>query len=94
MNPLIFVAVDLIALYLLVQAIYTSSRRLVSLGYAVLGFGLVIGLGFGAMFILVPERGTLVETNSTLEMIGAAITIGAPFAAVWGASQPPRRDKA
>ncbi len=50
MNPLVFVAVDLIALYLLVQAIYRSSRRLVSFGYAVLGFGLVIGLGFGAMF--------------------------------------------
>ncbi len=94
MNPIVFIAVDLIAVYLLVQAIYTSSRRLASLGYAVLGFGLVLGLGFGATFLLMPARGTVGDVNSTLNMVGSAGSIGAPFAAVWGAYQPARRVKA
>ncbi len=94
MNPLIFIVVDLVALYLLVKAIYTSSRRLVSLGYAVLAVGLVLGLGFGALYILAPDSGSVVETNRVIDMIGTATTIGAPFAAVWGASRPPRRGKA
>ncbi len=94
MNPLIFIVVDLVALYLLVKAIYTSSRRLVSFLYAVLAVVLVMGLGFGAVYILAPDSGSVVETNRVIDMIGTATTIGAPFAAVWGASRPPRRGKA
>ena len=94
MNPLVFIAVDLIGLYLLIKAIYTSSRRLVSLGYAVLAVGLILGLGFGAVYILSPDSGSVVETNAVLDKIGTACTLGAPFAAVWGASRPPRRGKA
>lgn len=94
MNDFVSIAIGLIGLLLLVNAIYTSSRRLASFGYAVLAFGLVVGLGIGAIFILMPDSGSVVETNRVLDMIGAAITIGAPLAGAWGASHPPRRGKA
>lgn len=94
MSDYFVVGLYIVAVCKLIHAIYTSSRRLVSFGYAVLGGALVIVLGFAAMFIFVRESATLLETNSKLQMIGAAITIGSPLAALWGANQPPRRDKA
>jgi hypothetical protein len=81
-------------LVLLIGAIKSSSRRLLSFGYAVGGFALVLVLGLVAMFLLTPRSGTVGEVNPVLDMIGMAITLAAPIAAVVGAYQPPRRAKA
>jgi hypothetical protein len=79
---------------LLIGAIKSSSRRLLSFGYAVGGFVLVLVLGLVAMFLLTPRSGTVGEVNAVLDMIGMAVTLAAPIAAVVGAHQPPRREKA
>jgi hypothetical protein len=85
---------DFALLVLLIGAIKNSSRRLLSVGYAVGGFALVLVLGLVAMFLLTPRSGTVEEINRVLDMIGMAITVAAPIAAVVGAYQPPRREKA
>ena len=93
MNPILLIVVYLVCLVLVIRLIYNSQRRWVSFGYAVLGFGLVAVLGIVATFLLVPARGTVMETNSVLDMVGTAISLAAPIAAVWGASIPPSRGK-
>ena len=85
---------DFWLLVLLIGAIKSSSRRLLSFGYAVGGFVLVLVLGLAAKFLLTPRSGTVREVNAALDMIGTVVTLVAPIAAVVGAHQPPRREKA
>lgn len=89
-NPILGL-IPLVCLVLLIRAVYTSSRRGLSLGYAVGALALVCGLGFLAMVLLAPRQSSVVETNATLDMIGAAVQILAPIAAVVAANNPPRR---
>ncbi len=94
MNPESLSIIGLICIFLLIQAIFTSSRRLASLGYAILACGLVIVLGIVSTFFLVPSPASVAEINSVLNKISAATTIGGLVAAVWAAHKPPRRGKA
>jgi hypothetical protein len=89
----VFLLIDFVCLLLLIDAIKCSSRRLLSFGYAVGGFALVMILGLVAMFILTPHSGSVVDVNSSLDMIGEAISVAAPIAAVYGAYRPARRVK-
>jgi uncharacterized membrane protein len=93
MNPMLITGVGLVCTVLFVHAMYSSSRRLASLGYAVLGFAIVVVLGVVSTMFLVPSHASLLETNSVLDKVSAAATIGALVAAVWGANMPPRRAK-
>jgi len=86
-----FYVIDFWVLVLLISAIKNSSRRLLSFGYALGGAMLVLLLGLVAVFLLTPRSGT--EVNPVLDMIGTAITVAAPIAAVVGAYQSPRRVK-
>ncbi|MBZ5524826.1 MAG: hypothetical protein LAP21_21525 [Acidobacteriia bacterium] len=90
----LFFLIDFICLLLLIDGIKNSSRRLLSFGYAVGGFVLVLLLGLLAMFLLTPHSGDPAEVNPTLDMIGMAITVAAPIAAVYGSYRPARRVKA
>jgi hypothetical protein len=90
----LFFLIDFICLLVLIDGIKNSSRRLLSFGYAVGGFALVLALGFLAMFILTPHSGDPAVVNPTLDMIGTAITVAAPIAAVYGSFRPARRVKA
>ena len=85
--------ISFVGLLLLIRAIYTSSRRLASLGYAILAVGLLVALGLVSMFVLIPSDASVVQTNSVLDKIGRAMNIGALVAAVWAAHKPPRRVK-
>jgi hypothetical protein len=85
---------NIVCLILLVGAIESSQKRLVSFGYALGGFLLVVALGFAAIFLLMPARGSVVDVNEVLDKVGDATQIAAPIAAVWAASIPPRRVKA
>ena len=75
--------VELVCLVLLVMNIYESSRRWLSIGYAILAFATPIVLGFILLFVL----------RSGIDTIGTAITLASPIAAVVGSSIPPRRVK-
>ncbi|MGH8107723.1 MAG: hypothetical protein ACREO1_03260 [Arenimonas sp.] len=93
MNQNVITVIGLICLVLFIQAVFTSSRRLASFGYAFLAFGLVVVLGIVSTFFLVPAPASVMEVNAVLDMIAGATTIGALAAAVWGAYKPPRRVK-
>lgn len=90
----LFFFIDFVCVLLLIDAIKNSSRRLLSIGYAVGGFILVAVLGLVAMFVLTPHSSSIEEVNPVLDMIGDAITLAAPIAAVYGAYRPARRVKA
>jgi hypothetical protein len=77
----LFLLIDVVCLILLVRAIFGSSRRWLSFGLALLGFALPFALGMGLLFII----------KSGVDVIGQAITMGSPIAAVVGAYVPPRR---
>lgn len=89
-----FLLVDLACIYGLFTTIKDSQQRLRSFGYAVSAFVLVLALGFGATFLLMPAHANVIDTNEVLDKVGRAISIAAPIAAVWAASIPPRRGKA
>ena len=91
MNPNVIGGIGLICLVLFIHAVFTSSRRLASFGYATLAFGLVVVLGIVSTFFLVPAEGSVMEINAVLDKISGATTIGALAAAVWAAYKPPRR---
>lgn len=80
---MLFIVVDLVCLFLLVQNIYGSSRRWLSIGYAILGFAIPMVLGGALIYVL----------GSGIDTIGAAITLASPIAAVFGANIPLRRGK-
>ena len=90
-HPPFIAFANLYALYCLIKGVYKSQRRLLSVGYAILAFGVVVVLGMVATFLLMPARGTVVDVNATLDMVGDAIQIAAPFAAAFAANIPPRR---
>ena len=90
----LFFLIDFICLLVLIDGIRNSSRRLLSFGYAIGGFALVLLLGLLAMFLLTPHSGGPMEVNPKLDMIGMAITVAAPIAAVYGSFRPARRVKA
>jgi hypothetical protein len=88
------VLVDFICLVMFVDAVRGSSRRLLSLAYAVSGALLVAALAGFAVLMLAPHSGGSAATNRVLGVIGLAVTIAAPIAAVYGAFRPARRVKA
>jgi hypothetical protein len=53
--------IDIICLVLMIIAIKNSQQRLLSFGYAVLGFILVFALGLAASFVLMPARGNVID---------------------------------
>jgi len=95
MNPIILIILNLVALWFLIKAIYTSQRRWLSFGYAVLGFVITIVLGIILTFILMTILGpkSAPAVNSVLDPVGNGIQLAGPFAAVLGANMPPRRKK-
>jgi len=93
MNPDVITAIGLICTALFIHAIFTSLRRLASIGYAILASVLVLVLGMVSMFFLVPSDASVAEVNKVLDMISGATTIGVLVAAVFGAHMPPRRVK-
>ena len=70
------------SLYLLIDAIYDSKRRWLSLGYAILAFAVTIVAGILLTFLLGP---------GSIDTIGTGLNYSCPFAAVFGAHIPPRR---
>jgi hypothetical protein len=80
---MLFGVIDVVCLLLLIQGIYQSSRRWLSVGYAVLAFAIPLVLGFLLLFVL----------RSGIDTVGTAITLASPVAAVFGANFPPRRGK-
>ncbi|HEX5182004.1 MAG TPA: hypothetical protein VFW19_02510 [Allosphingosinicella sp.] len=86
-------SVPCICLVLLADAVRTSSRRFLSLAYALGGILLVLALGAVAAYILVPRSGGPEDVNPILDMIGAAVILAASVAAVYGAYRPARRVK-
>jgi hypothetical protein len=85
---------ELVGLGLLIQAIYSSQRRWLSFGYAILAFVVTLALGFllvPLLFALVFREASLMTTNQILDTVGAGVDLASPFAALYGASIPPRR---
>jgi hypothetical protein len=81
---MLFIMVDLVCLFLLIGNIHGSSRRWLSVGYAILGFAIPLVLGGALVFVI----------NSGIDTIGTAMTLACPVAAVLGANIPPRRGAA
>jgi hypothetical protein len=85
---------NFVCLILFVDAISGSSRRVRSFACALAGVLLVLALSLFAMYILAPHSGDPAVVNPVLDMIGSAVTLAAPIAAVYGAFHPARRVKA
>ncbi len=62
MDSKLVLIISVVCILLLIRAIFTSSRRLASLGYAILACGLVFALGMVSAFFLVPPSAPIAET--------------------------------
>ena len=61
--------ISVVCIPLLIRAIFTSSRRLASLGYAILAGGLVVALGALSIFFLVPPSAPIAETYTGTDAV-------------------------
>jgi hypothetical protein len=83
MHDSTLLGVDVLCVVLLVQNIYTSARRWLSVAYALAGFVIPIVLSVIPIFVF----------NIDVDTVGGWISVTSPITAVIGAFIPPSREK-
>jgi hypothetical protein len=89
----LLVVVWLLSVWALIQVIYTSQRRWLSVAYAILAFVILAAIVFGGTVILMalspPE--SLMQTNAKLDAIGKIVNWFLLVPSIIAANIPPRR---